>query len=119
MVIMQNCPHDLDETNYVIRIVIIKTETETALLGENRTETEMSVLTGSRSVLTCRNGLTEDVADSLNDVLLNHFWSAEQCERDDCQSAVGGRTPHVGKRPLSASLKPAVRANKSHFLTTI
>jgi len=46
-------------------------------LGENRTETETSVLTGSKSVLTCRNGLTEDVADSLKD----HFRSAEQRER--------------------------------------
>jgi len=86
-----------------------KTETETALLGENRTETETSVLTGSKSVLTCRNGVTEDVADSLNDAVLNHFRSAEQRERDDCQSAVGGRTPHVGKCPLSASLKPRPR----------
>jgi len=98
---------------------VLKPKPKPRFWGRTERKPKLRFWRGYKSVLTCLNGLTEDVADSLNDVVLNHFRSAEQHERDDCQSAVGGRMPHVGKCPLSASLKPGVHANKSHLTKTI
>jgi len=62
----------------------------------------------------------EDVADSLNDAVLNDFRSAEQCERWPSKHCGWA---HLGvrlfTRPLSASLRPRFRTNKPYFPTTI
>jgi len=72
---------------------VLKPKPKPRFWGRIERKPKLRFWRGSKSVLTCRNGLTEDVADSRNDAVLNHFRSAEQRERVTTVKAlwVGGR----------------------------